>query len=83
MTEELTSYHGLRLEPTMPIHVEKMIRPFDGTGDLTAWIRKFKMAVKLQKLGDLHEVLPLFLEGAGLCLLRGNGRRNTSRQRQD
>ena len=39
------------------------MRPFDGTGDLGAWLRKFKMVAKLQKLGDLHEVLPLFLEG--------------------
>jgi hypothetical protein len=47
----------------MPLKVEKIVRPFDGTGDLGAWLRKFKMVVKLQKLGNLHEVLPLFLEG--------------------
>ena len=42
-----TSYHGL-LFGVMPLQVEKLVRPFDGTGDLAAWLRKFKMVAKYE-----------------------------------
>ena len=46
----------------------EMIKPFNGEGNVVAWIQKVKLVAKLQKIKDLASFLPLFLEGAALAL---------------
>lgn len=45
-----------------------MIRPFDGTGDIVAWIKKVKLVAKLKGVEDVASLLPLYLEGDALAL---------------
>lgn len=42
----------------------KLVKPYDGSGDISKWLDKLKMLIKLQGL-DLNtsEVIPYFLEG--------------------
>ncbi len=42
----------------------KLIKPYDGSGDICKWIDKFKSLMKLQKVeGDTSDYIPYFLEG--------------------
>ena len=41
-----------------------MIKPFNGEGDLVAWLSKVKLVAKLQEVKDLSAFVPLFLEGS-------------------
>jgi hypothetical protein len=45
-----------------------MLRPFDGRGDLRSWITKVKLVAKLQKITELADFIPLYLEGDALAL---------------
>ena len=45
-----------------------MIRPFTGDGDVVAWLKKVKLVARLQKVKELENFLPLFLEGDALAL---------------
>ena len=45
-----------------------MVKSFDSEGDLMAWLAKLKLVVRLQKIPDLANVIPLFLEGDALAL---------------
>ena len=45
-----------------------MIKPFDGSGDVVAWIKKVKLVAKLKGVEDLCSLLPLYLEGDALAL---------------
>lgn len=47
----------------MSIKVGDMVRAFNGNGDVVEWLKKINLVIKLQKLGDASEVIPLFLEG--------------------
>ena len=47
---------------------KEMIRPFNGKGDLVAWMKKLKLVAKLQKTSDLASFDPLFLDGDTLAL---------------
>ena len=38
-----------------------VIKQFDGEGDFSEWVRKFELVCKIQKLENLHDVIPLFL----------------------
>ena len=46
------------------IKIADVVKPFCGEGDVTVWLKKLKMVVKSQKVGDLAIVMPMFLEGA-------------------
>lgn len=42
----------------------KIVKPYNGTGDICKWLDKFKTVMKLQKLtGNTCEYIPYFLEG--------------------
>ena len=45
-----------------------MIKPFNGEGDLVAWLSKVKLVAKLQEVKDLSAFVPLFLEGDALAI---------------
>lgn len=44
--------------------VAKLIKNYDGTGDIVEWLKKLKLIIKLQKVGKLEDIIPLFLEGS-------------------
>ena len=42
----------------------KLVKPFDGSGDVCKWLDKFKSLMQLQKVsGDTSKIIPYFLEG--------------------
>ena len=45
-----------------------MIKPFNGDGDVVAWLKKVNLVARIQKLDDVTAVIPLFLEGDALAL---------------
>ena len=45
-----------------------VINPFSGEGDVVVWLKKFRLVVRLQKVGDVVSLLPLYLEGDALAL---------------
>jgi hypothetical protein len=47
----------------MSVKVTDVVRPFDGSGDVEHWLQKAKLVAKLKKINELHEFLPLYLEG--------------------
>ena len=48
--------------------ITDMIKPFDGIGDVVAWIKEVKLVAKLKGVEDLCSLLPLYLEGDALAL---------------
>ena len=45
-----------------------MIKPFNGSSDITAWLAKAKLVAELKNIKDLSKFIPLFLEGDALAL---------------
>lgn len=45
-----------------------MIKPFNGEGDVVAWLKKVTLVARLQKVKDLASLIPLYLEGSALAL---------------
>ena len=45
-----------------------IIKPFNGEGDVVAWLTKVELVARLQKVDDVASFLPLFLEGDALQL---------------
>ena len=48
--------------------MDKMIEPYDGSGDIQQWIKRMELISKVQKWDDLTAVLPLFLTGAAFAV---------------
>lgn len=48
-----------------------MIKSFDGSSgvEVETWLRKIKLVAKLKSISDLHNFLPLYLDGAAFCHL--------------
>ena len=46
----------------------KMIKPFDGDGDVSAWLAKVDLVAKLTKTEDVSSLIPLYLEGGALAV---------------
>ena len=65
LSDEITSYHG-NMSSTVKLH--DVVRCFDGEGDVSVWLRKFRLVTSLRKMSDLHEVLPLFLENKAFAV---------------
>ena len=40
-----------------------LVAQYDGDGEFSEWIQKLELLAKLQRVGELHVVLPLFLSG--------------------
>ena len=45
-----------------------MMRCYDGTGDIVAWLKKAKLVAKLLEIKDIASIIPLYLEGDALAL---------------
>lgn len=45
-----------------------MMRCFDGSSDIVAWLKKARLVAKLTEIKDLASFIPLYLEGAALAL---------------
>ena len=75
---DTTSYFGIQKEREREMEklAKEMIRPFNGKGDLGAWMKKLKLVAKLQKISDLASFIPLFLEDDALVLYLEMSREN-------
>ena len=49
-------------------NIGDVIKPFDGEGDVVAWLRKVELVAKLKKVSDVATLIPLYLEGDALAL---------------
>ena len=47
---------------------DRMIQPFDGEGDITAWLAKVELVAKLTGIKDVAVLVPLYLEGGRLLI---------------
>ena len=52
----------------MASRISDLIKPFNGDGDLVAWLEKVELVAKLNKVKDLATVIPLHLEGGALSV---------------
>lgn len=50
------------------LKITDVLRPFDGEGDIIEWLNKIELVAKLRDLKDLHNVIPLFLEGSAFAV---------------
>jgi len=49
--------------------IASVLTPFNGEGDVTAWLSKVELVVKLtKKKADLAAIIPLYLEGGALAV---------------
>ena len=49
--------------------ITSVLKPFNGEGDVTAWLSKVELVVKLtKKKTDLAAIIPLYLEGGALAV---------------
>ena len=48
----------------------EMIKSFDGVSgvEVETWLRKIKLVAKLKKISDLHNFIPLYLDGAAFAI---------------
>ena len=53
---------------TSRIETSRSIRPFDGDGDIVAWLSKVELVAKLSSVKDAALLVPMFLEGGALAL---------------
>ena len=44
-----------------------MLIPFDGSGNVSMWMKKMKLMAKAKKIKDLADFIPLYLEGQAFC----------------
>lgn len=45
-----------------------VVKPFNGEGDICAWLQKVELVAKLTKVSDLATFIPLYLEGSALSV---------------
>jgi hypothetical protein len=48
--------------------LRNVVTPFDGSGDVNAWMKKVRLVGKLKKIKDLAEFVPLYLEGQAFAI---------------
>ena len=46
----------------------QVIRPFNGEGDVSAWLAKVELVASLTEVKDVAKLLPLYFEGGPLSL---------------
>ena len=44
------------------IESSRCIKPFDGDGDIIAWLSKVELVAKLSNVKDAAQLVPLYLE---------------------
>lgn len=52
----------------MAASIEKVIRPYNGEGDIMAWLSKLELVAKLTKIENMANLIPLYLEGGALAV---------------
>lgn len=53
------------------VKLTDVIRAYDGTGDFSAWVSKFRLACELREILDgKHKLLPMFLEGSAFAVYK-------------
>ena len=50
------------------VKITDVVKPFDGNGDITEWLNKFQLIVKLRSINNEATILPMFLEGSALSV---------------
>ena len=50
------------------LDASRVIKPFDGEGDISAWLAKVELVASLTDVKDVAKFLPLYLEGGALSL---------------
>ena len=50
------------------LDASRVIRPFNGEGDISAWLAKVELVASLTDVKDVAKFLPLYLEGGALAL---------------
>ena len=45
-----------------------LVRPFDGSAEVSSWLKKVKLVAKLKKINKLAAFIPLFLEGPAFAV---------------
>jgi len=55
----------------MAVKFSESFTQFDGTGDFSAWVERFEVVSRLQKVTDLANLLPLFLTGGAFAVYQG------------
>ena len=56
-----TSYRGPDMSSREDLR--NTVAPYDGSGDVSAWMKKVKLVAKIKKIRDLSEFIPLYLDG--------------------
>ena len=56
----MASQHSMKLSD--------VVKPFNGEGDICAWLQKVELVAKLTKVTDLATFIPLYLEGSALAV---------------
>lgn len=46
----------------------EMVKPFNGEGDVMAWLAKIELVASLMKVQDVSKFIPLYLEGGALAV---------------
>ena len=50
------------------LDTSRVIRPFNGEGDVSAWLAKVELVASLTEVKDVAKFVPLYLEGGALSL---------------
>ena len=50
------------------LDASRVIKPFSGEGDVSAWLAKVELVASLTDVKDVAKFLPLYLEGGALSL---------------
>ena len=52
----------------MATNLDRVLKPYDGEGDIMAWLAKVELVAKLTKTSDVASLIPLYLEGGALAV---------------
>ena len=53
---------------SMKPDLTNMLIPYDGSGNVSMWMKKAKLVAKAKKIKDLADFVPLYLEGEAFCV---------------
>ena len=52
----------------MATSMDRVLKPYNGEGDIMAWLAKVELVAKLTKTSDVASLIPLYLEGGALAV---------------
>ena len=65
----MNKYQSTSQAITAMKNLEKLVKPFNGEGDVGQWLKKLKLVAKIQKLTEVECVIPLLLEGQAFMVV--------------